>query len=70
MEKYGPKFFKGELKGHVQKPVRMIPGSFGDLVPFGDPVWYQRFNSPYYKETHIKWREYVRFALVELCDSM
>jgi len=30
------------------------------LIPFGDPLWYQRFNSPYYKETHIQWRAKVR----------
>ena len=26
----------------------------------GDPLWYQRFNSPYYKATHVAFRERVR----------
>lgn len=26
----------------------------------GDPSWYQGFNSPYYTESHRKWREYLR----------
>ena len=33
-----------------------LEGSFGDLVPYGDPAWYQRFNSPYYNESHRQWR--------------
>jgi alkylation response protein AidB-like acyl-CoA dehydrogenase len=39
---------------------RMLPNSFGDLIPYGDPAWYQRFNSPYYKETHVLFRQTVR----------
>ena len=35
-------------------------GFFGDVVPYGDPIWYTRFNSPYYKETHRRWRATVR----------
>ncbi|KAI5476162.1 hypothetical protein MNV49_000380 [Pseudohyphozyma bogoriensis] len=33
---------------------------FGDLVPFGDPFWYQDFASPYYKPSHRKVRSAVR----------
>ncbi|KAL0098070.1 putative acyl-CoA dehydrogenase [Phycomyces blakesleeanus] len=29
-------------------------------VPYGDPSWCQEWNSPYYKESHIKLRNYVR----------
>ncbi|KAI0236267.1 hypothetical protein L0F63_003829, partial [Massospora cicadina] len=25
---------------------------FGDMVPFGDPAWYQEYESPYYSEKH------------------
>eukprot|EP00933_Yihiella_yeosuensis_P070646 TRINITY_DN78790_c0_g1_i1.p1 TRINITY_DN78790_c0_g1~~TRINITY_DN78790_c0_g1_i1.p1 ORF type:complete len:454 (+),score=118.13 TRINITY_DN78790_c0_g1_i1:75-1436(+) len=36
---------------------------FGDGLPFGDPAWYQAYNSPYYNDTHKelrkKFREYV-----------
>jgi alkylation response protein AidB-like acyl-CoA dehydrogenase len=33
---------------------------FGDAIPFGDPSWYRAYNSPYYKETHMLFREKVR----------
>jgi len=63
MKKYHSKLYIGDLKegepGYKPPPFQ-IPGTFGDLIPFGDPLWYQRFNSPYYKETHIQWRAKVR----------
>jgi len=34
--------------------------TFGDLVPFGDPYWYGKYKSPFYKETHKKFRARVR----------
>ncbi|KAI8356082.1 putative acyl-CoA dehydrogenase [Choanephora cucurbitarum] len=37
---------------------------FGEGIPYGDPTWYQEWNSPYYKESHIKLRKEVR-AFVE-----
>ncbi|BGP47980.1 hypothetical protein JCM10450v2_003849 [Rhodotorula kratochvilovae] len=33
---------------------------FGDLVPFGDPFWYQDWKSPYYNENHVKVRSAMR----------
>ncbi|CEP15271.1 hypothetical protein [Parasitella parasitica] len=33
---------------------------FGDGIPYGDPSWYQEWNSPYYNESHIKVRNTVR----------
>jgi len=36
----------------------------GDQVPFGDPYWYQGFESPFYTESHKKFRAKVR-AFVE-----
>lgn len=30
------------------------------MVPFGDPLWYQGWNVPYYKESHIRLREAMR----------
>ncbi|KAJ9633827.1 uncharacterized protein PV06_05668 [Exophiala oligosperma] len=33
---------------------------FGDLIPFGDPNWYQGYHSPYYNETHAALRAEVR----------
>ncbi|CAG8730630.1 14121_t:CDS:2, partial [Acaulospora morrowiae] len=35
-------------------------GPYGDLVPFGDPSWYQDFQSPYYGESHRRLRAAVR----------
>ncbi len=37
---------------------------FGDLVPYGDPNWYQGWTSPYYDASHLKLRAYMR-AFVE-----
>jgi alkylation response protein AidB-like acyl-CoA dehydrogenase len=34
--------------------------SFGDPLPFCEPSWYQGFATPYYKESHIKYRNKVR----------
>ncbi|OJD19904.1 hypothetical protein AJ78_00098 [Emergomyces pasteurianus Ep9510] len=33
---------------------------YGDLVPFGDPSWYQGYNSMYYNDTHAALRNEVR----------
>ncbi|KAF9898280.1 hypothetical protein BX616_004253 [Lobosporangium transversale] len=37
---------------------------FGDMVPFGDPSWYQQWGSPYYNATHRRLRRVMR-AFVE-----
>lgn len=29
---------------------------FGELFPFGDPQWYQGWKSPYYNESHARFR--------------
>ncbi|ORE08307.1 acyl-CoA dehydrogenase NM domain-like protein [Rhizopus microsporus var. microsporus] len=33
---------------------------FGEGIPYGDPTWYQDWNSPYYKDSHIKLRKEIR----------
>lgn len=33
---------------------------FGDMVPFGDPSWYQGYYSNYYNETHVALRSFMR----------
>jgi alkylation response protein AidB-like acyl-CoA dehydrogenase len=38
----------------------IVEGTFGDLVPFGDPSWYQTWHSTYYSESHKKFRAAVR----------
>nr|POE77786.1 acyl-coa dehydrogenase apdg [Quercus suber] len=34
--------------------------SFGDLVPYADPSWYQGYHTPYFNETHAALRDEVR----------
>jgi alkylation response protein AidB-like acyl-CoA dehydrogenase len=34
--------------------------AFGEQVPFGDPIWYQDWNSPYYNDSHRKLRAAAR----------
>ncbi|KAL7273895.1 hypothetical protein RUND412_003225 [Rhizina undulata] len=34
--------------------------TYGSLVPFADPAWYQGYHSPYFTETHAALREEVR----------
>ncbi|CAO3588131.1 unnamed protein product [Absidia cylindrospora] len=33
---------------------------FGEGIPYGDPSWYQEWNSPYYNESHIHLRKVMR----------
>lgn len=42
----------------------VVEETFGDMVPFGDPMWYQDWYSPYYNDTHREVRKQVR-AFVE-----
>eukprot|EP00467_Chlorarachnion_reptans_P022930 CAMPEP_0114527256 /NCGR_PEP_ID=MMETSP0109-20121206/23509_1 /TAXON_ID=29199 /ORGANISM="Chlorarachnion reptans, Strain CCCM449" /LENGTH=567 /DNA_ID=CAMNT_0001709189 /DNA_START=1 /DNA_END=1704 /DNA_ORIENTATION=+ len=35
---------------------------FGAKIPYGEPSWYQLYNSSYFKETHIQWRSKCRAA--------
>lgn len=34
--------------------------TFGENIPYADPAWYQGSRSPFYKESHAKFREEVR----------
>lgn len=70
MLKYHKKFVIGKLPVLMDKSKRMrkismfapipLPNVYGELVPWGDPNWYQGWSSPYYNETHIKFRKQVR----------
>ncbi|KAK2752612.1 hypothetical protein FQN55_006725 [Onygenales sp. PD_40] len=42
----------------LAEPTALEP--YGDLVPFGDPAWYQGYHSAYYNETHAALRHEVR----------
>eukprot|EP00466_Bigelowiella_natans_P002774 jgi/Bigna1/35751/e_gw1.11.112.1 len=41
---------------------------FVTQVPWGDPSWYQGNNSPYYTDSHIKWRKRVRKFMEEVIE--
>jgi len=44
---------------------------FGDAVPFGDPAWYQSYNSLYYNDTHRVLRKQFReFTDEHLMDNV
>ncbi len=46
-------------------------GTFGDLVPYGDPAWYHGWNSPYYNDSHIRFRAAIRkFVDTELMPNV
>lgn len=75
LAKYGPALFKGAI-GESSKPKEtpfyIDPDRvFGDLIPFGDPFWYQGWNSPYYKESHkrvrAEIREFVNREIMPFC---
>lgn len=67
LEKYSPRLRIGRLAGYEDPDAArqllaaaVLPDSFGDLVPYGDPAWYQRFKSPYYTDSHRSWRRDLR----------
>ncbi|CAG8741331.1 10779_t:CDS:1, partial [Racocetra fulgida] len=63
LKKYSPQLQIGEI-GSAQpeenEEVAGGEGPFGDLVPHGDPYWYQGFYSPYYNESHHRCRAAMR----------
>ncbi|KAI8139053.1 acyl-CoA dehydrogenase/oxidase [Fennellomyces sp. T-0311] len=71
LEKYGPKLLIGEIGTGAEeaKPADdeeeersplQVGETFGDMVPYGDPMWYQDWYSPFYKDSHRKVRKFVR----------
>jgi hypothetical protein len=34
--------------------------SYGSDIPYAEPSWYQQFHSPFYKPTHVAFRQKVR----------
>ncbi|KAL6229379.1 hypothetical protein BDW75DRAFT_235258 [Aspergillus navahoensis] len=39
--------------------------TFGDLTPWGEPAWYNVLSSPYYGESHLRLRAFVRNYIEE-----
>ncbi|KAK6333065.1 hypothetical protein TWF718_010889 [Orbilia javanica] len=42
------------------EPAVTVLDTYGDLIPYGDPGWYQSYHSPYYKASHAALRAEVR----------
>lgn len=69
LEKYGKDLYIGEIV--TSKKEETNEDLFGEQIPYGDPYWYQGFKSPYYKETHRKFRKKVReFVEKELLPNV
>jgi len=66
LTKYSPSLCIGELndKTSQSNAVEEEGTSFGEMVPFGDPCWYQDWNLPYYNDSHRRFRKEMR-AFVE-----
>jgi predicted heme/steroid binding protein len=72
LDKYGPALYIGDVgkppsavSGGSSTSAADVDGSdlepFGELVPFGDPSWYQDgIPSPYYKDSHRRLRAKMR----------
>lgn len=58
LEKYGKDLYIGDIASSATKV--SSTNLFGDQIPYGDPYWYQGFKSPYYNESHYKFRAKVR----------
>lgn len=70
MKKYGPQLYVGDIGDGSATVAESAPRksnassgektSFGELVPFGDPNWYQDWSSPFYNDSHRRWRASIR----------
>ncbi|RPA88785.1 acyl-CoA dehydrogenase NM domain-like protein [Choiromyces venosus 120613-1] len=49
-----------EPKKEEPKKEQLALDTYGDLIPFGDPAWYQGYHSPYYNASHAALRDEVR----------
>jgi len=69
LAKHGPELYIGDI-GEAAPPKKEKKNktghinAFGEMFPYGDPNWYQEWNSTYYNESHRKWRTAIR-AFVE-----
>lgn len=64
MKKYGIKYKIGELAPEDKKALSANKAaaqeSYGDMIPYADPNWYQGYHTAYYNETHAALRAEVR----------
>ncbi|KAI8819314.1 acyl-CoA dehydrogenase/oxidase [Fimicolochytrium jonesii] len=59
LTRLGPKYEIGRIAGHKQKIAMAKPGDISK-VPYAEPVAWQGFYSPYYTESHFKFRAALR----------
>ncbi|KAI9591481.1 acyl-CoA dehydrogenase/oxidase [Syncephalis fuscata] len=81
LEKYGPSMYVGEAGSPPHEADQAVAENaevdlsepFGDLIPFGDPAWYQGWDSPYYNDSHRRFRarmrEFVEREVIPYCDE-
>lgn len=58
--KYNQKLQIGVLDDYTPKTKSTSSTLFGDLIPYGDSAWYQGLHSPYYNDSHKKFRNAMR----------
>jgi len=63
MDKFGPKLLIGELETHTQEKIDNR-ASKKSKVPYSEASFWMGWNSPYYTQSHIKFKEAVR-SIVE-----
>ncbi|KAJ3187949.1 hypothetical protein HDU85_006342 [Gaertneriomyces sp. JEL0708] len=59
LSKFGPKYEIGTVKGQTPVITLQQPGDIS-TVPYAEPPAWQGFHSPYYNESHFRFREAVR----------
>jgi len=70
LRKYGKQLYIGDVgtasasAPKAKSRVVDVRGAYGELVPYGDPNWYQGWSSQYYNESHHRVRVAMR-AFVE-----
>ncbi len=77
MKKFHKRLCIGKLDKPPKKPSKIakmaatmgagmdLPNLFGELIPFSDPGWYQGWTSPYYNDSHRKFRQACRLLVEE-----
>ncbi|RUO98915.1 acyl-CoA dehydrogenase/oxidase [Jimgerdemannia flammicorona] len=57
--KYRPRFKIGTIKGEKLQIVQQVPGYISE-VPYAESSFWMKMKSPYYKESHLKFRAAIR----------
>ncbi|KAI8983971.1 acyl-CoA dehydrogenase/oxidase [Mycotypha africana] len=62
LNKYLPNLMIGKIASAADEEDELSgeKTTFGDMIPFGDPMWYQDWYSPFYKDSHRRLRHLCR----------